>query len=386
MPQYSTPEPAHADDELSEKLIPPSAGQNMEVYLVFEGGGVKGGLAHLGALWALDRIAEEVREAKANGSTGHWPDFKIKGVAGTSIGSIIAALIASGYHVGEIMGRNGHAAIFDGLKIKLTGDLFPAKSVEHLKKANFFLSDQTRPQAVKLVRNFAFRVYVSCLVACWLTVCAALAVVGPDQHVDGMWSAVTAAADFMLQPGRLFAAAILSTLIALPISFIWIIIVVRRIFKGLVGTEGLEFHLKRAMAIKISQGSVEKLKKIAPAELKDAHPGPTFEDLAASKGLPLRIVATELRDQTFTLFSDRDTPKVSVARSVAASMAIPIVFKPVAVVPNSSKRYHDGGANLQFARVDLGSDPLIRGRCEGPVLRDNPQARDATMVVASSLQ
>ena len=65
----------------------------METYLIFEGGGAKG-LAHAGAYKVACQVA---------GKQG----LEFKGVAGTSAGAIIAALIAVGYTPDELYGKRG---------------------------------------------------------------------------------------------------------------------------------------------------------------------------------------------------------------------------------------------------------------------------------------
>lgn len=61
----------------------------MRAYAIFQGGGAKG-FAHIGAL----RAAED-------------RGIRFEGVAGTSIGAIVAALIAAGYHADELFAMDG---------------------------------------------------------------------------------------------------------------------------------------------------------------------------------------------------------------------------------------------------------------------------------------
>ena len=63
-----------------------------DVFLIFEGGGAKC-IAHIGALRALERRG-----------------FKIRGVAGTSAGALIAALVAAGYSSDEMFSVEGDTA------------------------------------------------------------------------------------------------------------------------------------------------------------------------------------------------------------------------------------------------------------------------------------
>lgn len=72
-------------------------------YLAFEGGGGKG-ITYLGALQALEElgIISHVPKKKGDQTYPRLDSTKIKGVAGTSIGSLTALLIACGYNTEEI--------------------------------------------------------------------------------------------------------------------------------------------------------------------------------------------------------------------------------------------------------------------------------------------
>ncbi|TXN60767.1 hypothetical protein FV232_27875 [Methylobacterium sp. WL30] len=72
----------------------------------------------------------------------------------------------------------------------------------------------------------------------------------------------------------------------------------------------------------------------------------TFADLHQSGGLPLKIVATDLTDRQLRMFSYEETPDVSVADAVTASICLPIIFE-LWELPLSSKnephQFFDGG-------------------------------------------
>ncbi|MEP2758667.1 patatin-like phospholipase family protein [Parvibaculum sp.] len=74
----------------------------------------------------------------------------------------------------------------------------------------------------------------------------------------------------------------------------------------------------------------------------------TFRDLDYTKFpgdvLPLKIVATNMRTGGLTIFDNTLTPDVEVADAVVASIAIPIVFKPVTMRSKTEEGpYLDGG-------------------------------------------
>jgi hypothetical protein len=71
--------------------------ETRRVYLAFQGGGAKG-IAHIGGLAAV------------NGSS-----IEIAGVAGTSAGAIVAALVAAGYSAKDIFDREERSHILQRL-------------------------------------------------------------------------------------------------------------------------------------------------------------------------------------------------------------------------------------------------------------------------------
>jgi len=56
--------------------------------------------------------------------------------------------------------------------------------------------------------------------------------------------------------------------------------------------------------------------------------GITFENLQAHGGVPLKLVATNISTQSLELFSVETTPTAKVADAVAASICLPVAFKP----------------------------------------------------------
>lgn len=87
----------------------------------------------------------------------------------------------------------------------------------------------------------------------------------------------------------------------------------------------------------------------------------TFAQLhQATGGFDLRIVATDLGSLRPVVFSNQATPETTVIRAAAASMCIPIMFKPIRV-----KAGGIGGFHRRFTCVDGAvSDPF--GLCAFP--------------------
>jgi hypothetical protein len=76
----------------------PFADRPLNVVLTFEGGGAKG-IVHIGALREIERAGDPRRDALYK----HWPRYRVRGVSGTSIGALVAALVAVGYTSEEIV-------------------------------------------------------------------------------------------------------------------------------------------------------------------------------------------------------------------------------------------------------------------------------------------
>ncbi|MFM9978086.1 MAG: patatin-like phospholipase family protein [Sphingomonadaceae bacterium] len=71
----------------------------------------------------------------------------------------------------------------------------------------------------------------------------------------------------------------------------------------------------------------------------------TFAELANDwpTVIPLKIVATDVESGTLEIFTALRTPDVVVAEAVAASIAIPLVFRPAAIPSYRAGRFADGG-------------------------------------------
>lgn len=67
--------------------------------------------------------------------------------------------------------------------------------------------------------------------------------------------------------------------------------------------------------------------------------------------VPLKIVATDIDNSALVVFSQSVTPEVCIGEAVAASVAIPLVFKPARIPSFSDSEFADGGlvANLPIS-------------------------------------
>jgi len=103
--------------------------------------------------------------------------------------------------------------------------------------------------------------------------------------------------------------------------------------RGLASTdrivEALETLLRDRVARPASDTSPVTFAEIATAGSK-----------AGTTDIPLKVIATNVTTGDLKLFSAEETPDEPVARAVAASMALPVVFRPVMI---DGEAYLDGG-------------------------------------------
>lgn len=237
----------------------------MDVYGVFEGGGAKG-LAHVGALSAAEQRG-----------------FRFRAVAGTSIGAMIAALVAAGFKSEELfrVTASGECGLFsDDLELKFMDE------VEYSRVVRLRMQLET----ILRKREPGFRTYVWEHVASrlWLT-----------------WGVAVAVANVSVLPLAMHRKVL---------GDLWW-------EAGAVSTERLRAWIDETIRMKLGlpEGTTVR-----------------FQDLP----IELRVVATDLTRNDMQVFGRDSTPNVSVADAVTASMAYPLFFKPVEVDGNV---YVDGG-------------------------------------------
>lgn len=233
------------------------------IFLVFEGGGAKG-IGHVGALRALEN--EEV---------------DIRGVAGTSAGAIVAALVGAGYRSDDFLGKDGTSPLLEQLKLQRATD-FLAGGWPLLR---LLRATQRHKVAAHLI------VALPALLVTW-----------------GLWP---------LEIGN----AVLTFLAALQVT---VCLVMYWLMRGVVRLDFLAGKLEEALAARLG-----------------LPPGTTvlfrhFDDI----GCPLRIVATDLGERGLKLFSSATTPGIPVAEAVAASAALPLACHPRSI---DGQVYIDGG-------------------------------------------
>jgi NTE family protein len=282
-----------------------------EAFVTFEGGGAKG-LAHAGAL----RAAEE--------------KFSFIGVAGTSAGAIIAALLAAGYKADEIYSRDDPESLFS---INLT-DLLNPKEWSEVK----LIRDRMRTNAKK-PRHYARITSLNSLTA--LLFLAAAAIFGCVAARDGI-----SIIDRFVHCGIAAILLVPAVLLAFSGHFRklvshWFFSVKRyRLFgrlirtRGMMSTDPFRTWLNNKMRLAIERGN--------PSFRPSGENGSvTFDDLESN----LKVIACNYRTKSIKVFERSTDGDVAIADAVCASISIPLIFQPKRI---GQSEYVDGGIMSNF--------------------------------------
>lgn len=249
----------------SEPANPASANEPGEgansAFVVFQGGGAKG-IVHVGALAAVEDLG-----------------LQIRGVAGTSAGAMVAALVAAGYSSQEMLDTSTGEHI-----IGVLSKSFAERGTFELNRA----TDLFSPKGWLFIRLLRWA--------------------GPLAK----WGL-----------GMFFAVVLV-----LAILEMW------RPFSGMsVGLVLLVFGGWVYYSLSRGVGSVERIRAFVDHAIAAKMPGKyesnvTFRRLRESGAIPLKIVATNVTDQCVEVFSYERTPDVVIADAVAGSICLPVVFQP----------------------------------------------------------
>ncbi|MCO8161111.1 patatin-like phospholipase family protein [Pseudomonas sp. 21LCFQ010] len=279
-PHNSRKKPASKDASEAQAS---KALEKRPIFLALQGGGARG-IVHVGALSAINDL-----------------QLEIKGVAGTSAGSIVAALIAAGYSGNDLLDEDlsNPTHLFD----RLSSDQSPSdtaatkptakKPTDLFSKAGWrwmrLIRRLSKPQhpaftltlAVSLIGAYAYLSFVLMTVHVLLGLAANLAAVGAL-----VWGGF-------------------------------------KLTKGLTTLNRVRNFVDRAIRHKLGTA------------LEQNHDGSqlplTFADLKRARGIPLKIIATNTSSESVEVFCAYKTPNVSIADAVAASVCLPIIFKPWAI-------------------------------------------------------
>ncbi|MBZ5796083.1 patatin-like phospholipase family protein [Burkholderia contaminans] len=232
-------------------------------FLVFQGGGAKG-IVHVGALTAVED-----------------EKLDIQGVAGTSAGAMVAALVAAGYRGRELFDADTGEHILAALGPRLG-----------FKKAIDFFG--WAPWQVIRVCRLIIPYFIGVIVGTLVLAFAGLA------WLDGA------------HPIAAKVVGVVLCVIAVWLGYY--------LLKGITTVERVRDFIEHALE--------RKLRPRLDEEDLRGSTGITFRHLAKAGGLPLSIVATNVTDKCGEVFSCERTPEVRVANAVAASICLPGIFRP----------------------------------------------------------
>jgi NTE family protein len=285
---------------------------------IFEGGGAKG-LAHAGAL----KAAED--------------RFEFIGVAGTSAGAIVAALIAAGYRADDIYSPGNLKSILN----KNLTDLLDPKEWQSLKALrDRFAREKGDNRSKRLnwprltVRLVAIGMLLTSLV------CIGIALLGFQwMWMPGIGTAVFSLPVFL--SGTI--ARVLERLLQITVWWIRIHIYAIQYIRPLlsIGSRGgvMTTHLFEKW---LNERLREKLAETDPSFANGGGKETvTFADLP----IHLKIIAADSRQKKIKVFQSQTDSAVSVAAAVCASISIPLAFAPKSL---RESLYVDGGIMSNF--------------------------------------
>lgn len=278
------------------------AQRRSRVLCVFEGGGARG-VAHIGALAAIEATE----------------DFEIVGYAGTSAGSIVAALAAAGWKSDELFDeidgqvRSRALDLLGERKFRSLADLF-GNQWKSIKRARSILYPTENDRWTKFGLILPILLIFIVLIS-WPFIYHFL----QYQHQTVKFS-LGAINVFNVSIAAGWIAYILSLIILFKNIYTFV-----SLFNGVAELEPLTRHLDALLRIKISPEKEDKI---------------TFIDLKKSTGMDLKIVAACITSKEMFLFDSTATPNTPVADAVAASCAIPFIFKAIEI---DGSQYCDGG-------------------------------------------
>lgn len=283
-----------------------------KVYVAFQGGGARG-VAHIGALRALEASLVELDDALQQRTKP-----VICGLAGTSAGSIVAALVACGYKADNLLDRNHGDHLLKnvrGGRLTSLADLFTKKGWLKIKMAILFIS----------VAKFLFSIHKIIWISFALLILAFVSALG---FAWFFWARDSnpLIAKTIVDMGVVGIPAI-SAVVAVSLYAIW-----NYLKPGLAPLHEVRDVLNEAFN-KGFQAATSKGTAL------------TFEDLERANALPLRIIATNLTTKRIQVFSASTTPNVSIADAVCASISLPYIFEPYEVeISGVTQKFADGGA------------------------------------------
>ncbi|HME27670.1 MAG TPA: patatin-like phospholipase family protein [Acetobacteraceae bacterium] len=257
------------------------------LFAIFEGGGAKG-MAHLGAV----KAAEDLR-------------YTFVGVAGASAGAFVAAFVAAGFRADELFDPHG-----PGRHLLARSGMGPTDLLGPVAWRGFRLLRWTR----------------------WLCGSSALAGLGT--------AAVIGLPALPIGAAAVVGSAVLPPAVVLAALFgpawrrrgwfdpsrvaDWINDQLTSRLRRYYAQAGLSFD-RADVRFRDLDPQPE------PADPRPAAPAAARPNPLEGNAFPLKIIATDLDARALLVFGTKETPNVRVAEAVAASIAIPGVFRPASV-------------------------------------------------------
>lgn len=283
----------------------------MKVGLVFQGGGAKG-VYHVGAFRSVEDLNNDPEvEAK----------LEVVGLAGTSIGAIVASLVAVGFSSKDLITEDGNiVGIGSGEQIP---KFFIGKrrwfQIHILREYLRSRFDQELSRSFYYFINFL-------IILLFITIS-----LGSYYLFYILLNFVSTMTGVILLP---LTVAHLSALLS-PSPILLIAMYIYFNFpKGIVDISSLGVVLNDILASKIATNDEEKTHLMSE--------GVKFEDLNNRDSCisDLRIVATNISTGKLKIFSSKTTPNMNISDAIIASVSIPLLFPPKNI---DNEYFCDGG-------------------------------------------
>lgn len=218
-------------------------------------------------------------------------DIKIEGVAGTSAGSIVAALIAAGYTANELLDPD----------LSNPQHLFNRMPASTKAKKPIDLFSVSGWKFLRLIRWLTTYRYPKLIMAMGLALVVGYAYVS-----------------YLVTKFNLCLGLFSNVLVVVLAGVIG-----KKISNGLTTLDNVRDFIDVALKHKLGWST----DKLSEGKVRDV----TFTDLEKAGKIPLKIIATNTSSECVELFCVDKTPEVPVADAVAASICLPIIFKPWAI-------------------------------------------------------
>lgn len=285
------------------------------MFCIFEGGGARG-ISHVGVLSAIESLNR----------------FNIIGYAGTSAGALVASLAAVGYKSSEIFSTNDDGtitSIFDNID-----DENIAIPVHLFKSNQWWLFKFWRFLLFKLHKFWlGMSVFLIGLILLYPLFWVGVAIVTTDTNIGDFRGGSLSIIMWMIYS----ITAILLTLSS--------IIFINQ-YRGIISLRKFVDSFDEILAKKLDKSTDGKI---------------TFQDLHDT-GIQLKIVTSDLSNKNLTLFSTERASSLSVgvAEAVAASIAIPFVFRPITI---DKSIFCDGGIVSNLPAWTFDAETLNDYKC-----------------------